>query len=58
MTKDQLNQVKLDHSEAYETVIDGLYEWPQSGLIHELLRWIPQSEFMKMIHQVEKNDAD
>ena len=56
MTKDQLHQVKLDHPTAYEAVVDSLYEWPQSGLIHELLRWIPHSEFMKMINQANKNE--
>lgn len=56
MTKDQLNKVKLDHPEAYEAVTDSLYEWPTSGLIAEIKRWIPLSEFMKLIHQAEKNN--
>ena len=56
MTKDQLHQVKLDYPEAYEAVTDSLYEWPTSGLIAEIKRWIPLSEFMKLIHQAEKNN--
>ena len=58
MTKDQINQIKLDHPEAYEAVINGLYEWPTSGLIEEIKRWMPQSEFMKLIHQAEKNNEN
>jgi len=55
MTKDQLAKVKLDHPEAYEAVTDNLYDWPTSGLIAEIKRWIPLSEFLKLIHQAEKN---
>lgn len=56
MNKDQIAENKLKYPEEYEMVVESLYEWPPSGLIHELLRWIPQSEFLKMIHQVQRNE--
>lgn len=55
MTKDQIKDIQLNYPEAYEAVIDSLYQWPTSGLIAEIKRWMPQSEFMKLIHQAEKN---
>ena len=58
MTRDQIKDIQLNYPEAYEAVVGSLYEWPTSGLIAEIKRWMPQSEFMKLIHQAEKNNEN
>jgi hypothetical protein len=58
MTKDQLTWIRKEYPEEYERVMDSLYEWPTSGLVHELLRWMPKVEFMKLVHNVENWDED
>jgi hypothetical protein len=59
MTKDQLTWIRKEYPEEYERVMDSLVcEWSTSGLVHELLRWMPKVEFMKMVHNVENWDED
>lgn len=58
MTKDQLTWIRKEYPEEYERVMDSLYEWPTSALVHELLRWMPKVEFMKLVHNVENWDED
>lgn len=54
MTKDQIKELKTGFPSEYETVIDNLYDWPISGLVQEIVRWMPKSEFMKLINQVRR----
>ena len=56
MTKDQIQELKLSHPEGYEKVVEGMYEWQTYFLIQNLIHWIPRSEFLKLIHQAEKNN--
>ena len=58
MTKDQIKELKTSFPSEYETVIDNLYDWPTSGLVQEIVRWMPKSEFMKLINQVRKAQDD
>lgn len=55
MTKDQIEKIKFGFPQEYEQVIVDFYEWETAYLIKEIVKWIPQSEFMKLIHQAEKN---
>jgi hypothetical protein len=56
MTKDQMNWVRREYPKEVELLMSDMYEWPTSRLMGELIRWIPKSEFMKLVHQVEDND--
>ena len=56
MTKDQMNWVRKEYPHEVELVMCDLYEWPTSHLVNELIRWMPKSEFMKLVHQMEDED--
>lgn len=58
MTKDQMNWVRREYPHEVELLMSDMYEWPMSRLIGELIRWIPKSEFMKLVHQVEDDDGE
>ena len=57
MTKDQMDRVRRDYPQEVELLMSDMYEWPTSRLIGEMIRWIPKSEFMKLVHQMEKNNG-
>lgn len=54
MTRDQIAEVKISHPVGYEAVIAGFYESTTAELIKEIVRWMPKSEFMKLVAQAEK----
>lgn len=54
MTKDQLNQVRKEYPREVECLFDEMHDWPTSYFVHELVRWMPKSEFMKKVYQWEK----
>jgi len=56
MTKAQMDSVRKSHPQEVELLMSDMYEWPTSRLIGELIRWIPRSEFMKLVHQMEDGD--
>jgi hypothetical protein len=58
MTKDQMNWVRKEYPHEVELVMCDLYEWPTSHLVNELIRWMPKSEFMKLVHQMEDDDNE
>ena len=58
MTKDQMNWVRKEYPHEVELVMCDLYEWPTSHLVNELIRWMPKSEFMKLVHQMEDEDGE
>jgi len=57
MTKDQMKWARDEYPHEVEAVIDDMYDWPTSHLVNELIRWMPKSEFMKLVHQMEDDDA-
>lgn len=56
MTKGQIKDVQLDHPREYELVMADLYDMPLSYLVTEMVRWMPKSEFMKLINQMKDKD--
>lgn len=51
MTKEQIKEIQLAYPTAYELVVSDLYEsWTTAELIRQLMKWMPKSEFMKLIH--------
>ena len=58
MTKDQMDSVRRAYPKEVELVMNDLYEWPMSRVIGEMIRWIPKSEFLKLVHQMEDKDDE
>ena len=70
MTKDQMKMVREQYPhevelvrEQYphevELVMSDLYDnWSTSQLVNEMLRWMPKSEFMKLVYQMENLDEE
>ena len=56
MTKDQMKWARDEYPHEVEAVIDDMYDWPTSHLVNELIRWLPKSEFMKLVHQMGDDD--
>ena len=56
MTRDQMKIVRDQYPHEVELVINDMYDWPTSHLVNELIRWMPKSEFMKLVHQMEDDD--
>ena len=54
MTKDQMKAVREQYPHEVELVMSDLYDnWSTSQLVNEMLRWMPKSEFMKLVYQME-----
>jgi hypothetical protein len=53
MTKDQMKWVREEYPHEVELVMSDLYDWTVSRLVSELIRWMPKSEFMKLVHQMQ-----
>jgi|AACY02.12.fsa_nt_gi hypothetical protein len=54
MTKDQMKMVRDQYPHEVELVMSDLYDnWSTSQLVNEMLRWMPKSEFMKLVYQME-----
>ena len=54
MTKDQMKMVREQYPHEVELVMSDLYDsWSTSQLVNEMLRWMPKSEFMKLVYQME-----
>lgn len=47
-------QLRREYPREVELTMADLYEWTTSALVNELIRWMPKSEFMKLVHQWEK----
>lgn len=58
MTKDQMAWIRREYPEEYQQVMDSLYDWPVSGLVNELLKWMPKAEFLKLVHHVGEDDGE
>jgi len=56
MDKAQMKWVREEYPHEVELVLDDMYEWPTSHLVNEMIRWMPKSEFMKLVHQMEDDD--
>jgi hypothetical protein len=40
-------------------VMCDLYDnWTTSQLVNEMLKWMPKSEFMKLVYQMEDDDGE
>ena len=57
MTKDQINWIQKEYPRECELVIDSLHDMPASYLVREMIKWMPKSEFMKLIYQVEEDNG-
>lgn len=57
MTKDQLREIREKYPREMELVLDDMYDWETSYLVYEVLKWMPPSELMKMVHQMEDKDG-
>ena len=57
MTKKQLREIREKYPREMELVLNDMYEWETSYLVYELLKWMPTSELMKLIHQMEDEDG-
>ena len=54
MTKDQMKMVREQYPHEVELVMCDFYEgWTTSQLVNEMLKWMPKSEFMKLVYQME-----
>ena len=58
MTKDQMKSVREQYPHEVEAVINDMYEWQTPYLVNDLIRWMPKSEFMKLVHQMEDNSGE
>ena len=59
MTKDQMKAVREQYPHEVELVMSDLYDsWSTSQLVNEMLRWMPKSEFMKLVYQMENLDEE
>ena len=58
MTRDQMKVARYQYPHEVELVINDMYEWSTPYLVNELIRWIPKSEFMKLVHQMEDDDGE
>ena len=58
MDKAQMKWVREEYPHEVELVLDDMYEWPTSHLVNEMIRWMPKSEFMKLVHQMEDDDGE
>ena len=56
MDKAQMKWVREEYPHEVESVLCWLYDWPTSELVDEMLKWMPKSEFMKLVHQMEDDD--
>jgi len=54
--KAQMKWVREEYPHEVESVLCWLYDWPTSELVDEMLKWMPKSEFMKLVHQMEDDD--
>lgn len=59
MTKDQIKQLQLERPEAYEAVFQSFYDdWTTPELVHALMKWMPQSEFRRMMGRFSDLDEE
>jgi len=58
MDKAQVELVLEEYPHEVELVLEDMYEWPTSHLVNEMIRWMPKSEFMKLVHQMEDDDNE
>ena len=57
MTKKQLREIREKYPREMELVLSDMYDWEMSYMVYELLRWMPASELMKLVHQMEDQDG-
>jgi len=59
VTKDQMKVARDQYPHEVEMVMCDLYDnWTTSQLVNEMLKWMPKSEFMKLVYQMEDDDGE